>query len=213
MKMLSPAIGGVIGGVIGAAIWAAIVHFAHREVGFVAWGVGFLVGMGVRTAAGEDSGAKFGVLAVVIAFLAIVAGKYAGASLITAKFQQELADVTITDKDMINSLAETIVEERKAKGKKVEFPKGVSPENAAKMGLYPPDIMAEATKQWKQLPPDEQQRRIAEEKRQIAAVGELVAGGARDSIFQGSFSLFDVLWFGLAAMTAFRIGSGIVSDD
>ena len=51
-------VGGLIGGATGVVIWVLIGYFAHYEVGWIAWGVGFLTGLGVRYAAylnGEEA--------------------------------------------------------------------------------------------------------------------------------------------------------------
>lgn len=61
--MVRGAIGGIIAGLIGAAIWTAIGYFLEAEVGYVAWGIGFHVGIGVAIGADEERGAGTGVLA------------------------------------------------------------------------------------------------------------------------------------------------------
>ncbi len=56
----------------------------------------------------------------------------------------------------------------------------------------------------------------AEEKRsfqeaQIAAFRNVVeerSSAVREAVFRQSFGLIDLLWFGLAAVTAFKIGAG-----
>ena len=50
MKFAKWGLGGLVGGAIGAAIWAGIVYAIHVEIGWLAWGVGALVGLGVRLA-------------------------------------------------------------------------------------------------------------------------------------------------------------------
>lgn len=213
MNFLMPVVGGTVAGLIGAAVWAAIAHFAHREVGWVAWGVGGLVGLGVRIAAKEDDGPKFGVLAGVIAVLAILGGKYAGAHLIVADEAARLSGAAVSEDAMIGINAYSVAKERAAKGQKVAFRPGVTAETADSKIDYPPDVWAEATKRWKAQTPAEQAGRM-EALKQLQNVGlEGAKGRARDRIFQDSFSAFDLLWFGLATFTAFRLGSGITSDD
>jgi hypothetical protein len=207
MNFLMPAAGGVIGGLVGAAVWAAIAHFAHREVGWVAWGVGGLVGLGVRVAAGDRDGPAFGVLAV----LAVLGGKFAAAHLIAGEVRDAL--VAVTDDDLMVPLAQAVVKERAAKGQKVMFLPGRSADTATELAEFPPEIRTEAAKRWNQLPPAEQQQRRAAETKQRAVFGVIVGAGAREGIFRGSFSPYDLLWFGLATFTAFRIGSGVTSDD
>jgi hypothetical protein len=74
---------GSIGGAIGAAVWAAISYFANAEVGYVAWGIGFIVGFMVRLVAGEkEEGLAPGLTAALIAVVAVLGGKYAGVQLL-----------------------------------------------------------------------------------------------------------------------------------
>jgi hypothetical protein len=44
MNLLKMASGGAVAGLIGAAIWAAIGYFSGLEIGWIAWGIGMLVG-------------------------------------------------------------------------------------------------------------------------------------------------------------------------
>ena len=62
---------------LGAGIWAAIAHFANFELGWIAWGVGALAGLGVRVAADNEATDMGGVVAVLCAIIGLSAGKYA----------------------------------------------------------------------------------------------------------------------------------------
>jgi len=72
MKPMS-VVAAVVGGVVGALIWAAISYFTHREIGYVAWAVGGLVGLASLFAGG--AGATNGVICAVLALLSILGGK------------------------------------------------------------------------------------------------------------------------------------------
>ena len=74
-----PFIGAVIGGAIGAAIWAAIAYFTGYEIGWIAWGIGVLVGMGASISPMESGGggAITGAMAAIVAMASITGGKYA----------------------------------------------------------------------------------------------------------------------------------------
>ena len=41
----------MLGGLAGGLIWILVGYFTGAEIGWIAWGVGFLVGVGVRFAA------------------------------------------------------------------------------------------------------------------------------------------------------------------
>lgn len=66
--------GGLAGGVVGAALWALISRLTHMEIGYIAWAVGFLVGIGATR--GGGAGPAMGGAAATIALAAIVAGKF-----------------------------------------------------------------------------------------------------------------------------------------
>lgn len=68
--------GGMVGGMLGAIVWAAI-GYAGYELCILAWGIGFVVGLGTRIGAQEWDGAVPGVVAVGVAILSICIGKYA----------------------------------------------------------------------------------------------------------------------------------------
>jgi len=65
--------GALGGGLLGAFIWAAITALTGFEVGYVAWGVGFLVGGGAAWLGG--SGNTSGVICASLAIASIFVGK------------------------------------------------------------------------------------------------------------------------------------------
>jgi hypothetical protein len=75
--LLLPAIlAGIVAAVVGGVVWGLIVRWTDYEVGFVAWGIGFLVGIAVLAATRGARGPVFQVVAVVSALLGILVGKY-----------------------------------------------------------------------------------------------------------------------------------------
>ena len=66
---------GLVAAVVGGVAWGLIVKWTDYEVGFVAWGIGFLVGLAVVTVA-RTRGLVFQVVAVLCALLGILIGKY-----------------------------------------------------------------------------------------------------------------------------------------
>ena len=73
---LLPALGaGLVAAVVGGVGWGLIVKWTDYEVGFAAWGIGFLVGLAVVTAA-RTRGVVLQVVAVLCALLGILIGKY-----------------------------------------------------------------------------------------------------------------------------------------
>lgn len=218
MIFLRCLLGGSIGGLIGAVVWAAI-GYAGYEVGIVAWGIGFLVGFGVRAAAGEEVGWMPGILAVLIALGSVVAGKYMAVHMLVDHHFSDAMNFKIDDPMiMVSVFAEEVQEELTKAGKPVPEP-ALSPENNATTieQHYAPAVWAEAKRRWDALPPDQQAARTAEHEQETAklmgALTDTLQSHARSEGFRQSFSLFDLLWGALAAMTAFRLGSGAVGGD
>ena len=73
---LKPLIGGIVAGVAGALVWGGITYATKMEVGWIAWGVGFCVGVAVRYLAGGAEHAGLGVMAAGIAIGSVVLGKF-----------------------------------------------------------------------------------------------------------------------------------------
>ena len=75
---------GVVAAGIGAALWALITAATNYQIGFMALGVGFLVGHAVRVfGKGVDTG--FGVLGAVLALAGCLAGNLLAACIIASR--------------------------------------------------------------------------------------------------------------------------------
>ena len=66
-------LGGVIGAALGAALWGAITAATKYQIGWMAIGVGFLTGFGVRIL-GKGVDQVFGIVGAVLALAGCVAG-------------------------------------------------------------------------------------------------------------------------------------------
>lgn len=212
MRFVMALVGGIIGGVIGAAIWAGISYATNHEIGWIAWGVGFLVGAGVRVGSQDWDGPVPGLIAVVLSVVAILGGKYATASLLVSKFDVA-TNFTITNDDMKEGLCYSIIEERTTKGTPVKWAPGKNLENAATLADFPADVQQEATKKWDAFSPAEQQQQIAERKAQMEEARKMIRGVMHGAAFESSFGPMDILFFLLAAYTAFRLGSGAAAEE
>lgn len=74
---LLPAIAaGLVAALVGGIAWGLIVKLSDYEVGFVAWGIGFLAGTAVVAASRGAKGQRLQVIAVLAALLGILLGKY-----------------------------------------------------------------------------------------------------------------------------------------
>ncbi len=70
------ALAGLIAAILGGVAWGLIVRWSGYEVGFVAWGIGFLVGTAVALGARGVRGLPYQVVAVVLSLAGILLGKY-----------------------------------------------------------------------------------------------------------------------------------------
>ncbi|MEM7781995.1 MAG: hypothetical protein AAF939_13155 [Planctomycetota bacterium] len=204
---------GGVAGVLGAVIWAAIAYYANVEIGYIALGIGFLVGVAVA-ATGKNS-ATAGVLAVVITCVSICAGKYASIELSIQKAANDFAASTdvISDEDLISGLADKIAEDREDAGEEIAWPE-VNDDSEVELPLstyYPKDLWAEASEKFagmsaeeKQVLKDERNKMMEEIKQ---AFGQALGNNVRQEAFLASFGFLDILFFGLGAYTAWGIAS------
>lgn len=205
---LGPAIGaGVVAGLIGAAIWAAIAYYANMEIGWVAWGIGALVGVAMAAVA-QQTGPALGAAAVVITILSIVGGKYASVQVaISAALgdESEIFAAYESEEFLTGFLADAEVERRTLENEPINWPAGVDPTAAEAKADYPPEVWAVADEAWSKMTPEQQeefkQERITEGRTNVAAYADAIAGEA----FTESFGAMDILFFGLAVFTAFRL--------
>ena len=72
---LGSIIGACAGAVLGAIIWAVVADHTGYEIGWIAWGLGVLVGFGAKFCGGGRSGAALGSICAVLALIAIFGGK------------------------------------------------------------------------------------------------------------------------------------------
>jgi len=76
VSFIGAIIGGVIGAAIGGAIWAGVAIVFDYEIGFLAILVGALAGAGVHFGSGKVGGLPYQVIAVILASIGIMIGKF-----------------------------------------------------------------------------------------------------------------------------------------
>lgn len=89
--------------VAGALIWAGIGYVAHLEIGFVAWGIGALVGGAARGAGGR--GGPVGMTAAALTLASIAGGKLICHTLL---FDQVMTEVLAEDREGLRALYEEL---------------------------------------------------------------------------------------------------------
>lgn len=213
--MLKSILAGIIGGAVGAGVWAALAYYANIEVGWIAWGIGALVGVCVRVAADVES-TPHAVAAVIVAVVSVLAGKYAAVALMLQKLPTQMAaEYSLnanTDREfLISMLADDLIEEKEQAGETVQMPANADTDDDNFAPDYPPEIWNAAVAKWDAMGPITQVQhakdRTQEFKTAMSQIGSPSSLLTFD-LFIASFTPWDLLWFGLAAFTAFRIGGG-----
>jgi hypothetical protein len=102
-KFLLGVAGGFAGGIAGMLIWFLVIKLTGYELGFIAWGVGALAGVGARVL-GRAGSTGLGVAAALCAVIGIIGGQF-------------LATKSELDKEMANAAASTY-DERLAEAQK-----------------------------------------------------------------------------------------------
>ncbi len=271
MKSLGAILGGSIGGLIGAVIWAVVTYYSGWEIGWIAWGIGGLVGVGVRLGTSGGGGITHGGTAAIIALVAVLGGKWAAVRLELSAFRDTddaplgiIADTIVAERteagtrvpmpseeyaeslretyprDVWNEalrrweaidpqqqdamralpplanpeiwlvwLADDVVAEFESDGRDVDWPPGMDIESAWREAHYPADVWAEAQTQWNAMSEADRDVYKVFVTRQIE---ENMALDEQETIkwwFMQSFTIFDLLWVGLAVVTAFKLGAGL----
>lgn len=200
---------GVAAGVGGAVVWALIAYFTGYEIGWLAWGIGAAVGAAV--AWGSRNSPAMGVAAVVISVLAILAGKYITVEIILAKEKQTanqgVAQQILNDEYVISWLADEIISVYQEQGIAVNWPEGVNPEEVSSRADYPADVWQAAAAKWNSMSAEEKEAFRQNVRQQAEANIAMYASGLRKEGFLGSFGVIDIIFFGLAIVTAYKIAS------
>jgi hypothetical protein len=208
---------GLLGGVLGAALWAGVTFVTEYEIGWIAWAVGGIVGYAVALGNAERLRAPTaaGALAVIITVVSIVAGKAMAVQMMIPSDAEimEMFAIDFEDEEyVISYLADEVASEFVSEGRAVEWPEDVDPGSAAEASDYPADVWAEAVRRWDELGEEGQAEfRLAQEvqaranvEANLPAIREAMASGG----FFGSFAPMDLIFFGLAMVTAFGLASG-----
>lgn len=229
MNVSAGAIAGVVAGAIGAAAWAALAYYANVEIGWLAIGIGALVGFatsagaaigGSSTSGDAPSGPFLGGIAVLITIASLCAGKYA---IVEIGIQQALAQISaewnasepMSDELLVSYVADEIGEDTHGEDwfNHYEWPENTEGEQPASEADYPADLWKQAQTKWDAMSPDEQaayRQSTAEAAR--AGMEEFtatMANEARQEGFLATFGVMDLLFFGIAVMAAWGIaGSG-----
>lgn len=200
-------------GIIGASIWAGITHFTGYEIGWVAWGIGGLVGFGFIFAS-RRSGALYGFIASIITILSILGGKFAYTDLIIGEEMGSKTDFIenglsefLNDELVLSYVSDEIIAELESNGETVEWPPDVDPEVADEEADYPPNIWAQAITRWNEMSAEDQHMYRDD-------IAELTRQNLNEQYFESykntylaMFEPLDLLFLGLGVVTSYQIAA------
>jgi hypothetical protein len=220
MVRLGAVAGGVIAGTIGALVWAGIAYFTGYELGWIAWAVGGLVGLGVLLGSGGEKSSSGGVVAVAIAVITLMAAKYTTVQLLLSD-DTEITEAFVSglenDELVISYLADDVAVDFASEGKQVNWPEGVDPSQATTQVEYPPEVWAVAQDRWDGLSQVEREEFRADLEAMVtanvAAAMDELRGELTQVGFLGSFGLLDLVFFGLAVVTAYKVAASSVETQ
>jgi hypothetical protein len=191
-------IAGAVAALVGAGIWAAVTALTSMEIGWIAWGVGGLVGF-VMSKFTPQRGVKLGVYAALLAALGLAIGKVATVRMMFPSLGRELV---MSDGEL---LAQAFAADMRT-GERYSAEVSLQLAALSTADTVPPALLTRML--------DEAQVRMAnssdEEKERVAqsfAQGILADVDIGEQ-FRSSLSLFDLLWFGLGIATAFKLMRG-----
>jgi hypothetical protein len=203
-------LGSLIGGVVGAGIWALVAYQINYEIGWLAVGVGALVGGGMAKGAQGYTGALTGLVAAIIAVGAVMGGRYMAISAVVDDFgkQANKQVARITEDDARVELARSIAHEQEDAGRRLKWPEGMDEDQAGSPQDFPQEVWAQTERRWTAMTPDERADyldRIRAEQRELVTS---IVGAAKNRGFVASFEPIDILFLLLAVGAGFSIGSG-----
>lgn len=209
---MKPIIGAVAGGIIGAIIWAAITYFTGYEVGYVAWGIGAMIGFFSAYLGG--AGMTNGLICAVMAALSIIAGK-------------AIAVKVILDKEMnqgmeeVDLVLEPVYQAYQAENQAYQK---ISSEEEMRQFMISYEYTLNTN------PSDIEDIEIQEFKQNTAPYYDKIDNGMTFEEFRADIlsadedlsivnilkedlNIMDFLFFGLGVFTAFKLGSGLEEDS
>lgn len=99
-----------------------------------------------------------------------------------------------------------------AEGKKLAWPRNMNYELAEQPTDYPKAVWKEAKARWESKSAEEQTAEIDAQTEMMDQMQAMFRDQLTKEAFKESFSPIDLLFFGLAIFTAFKLGSGMTDD-
>lgn len=206
------AIMGAAGGAaIGAVSWALVSLATGMELAIFALIVGLATGGGMRLMSITKKSVEIGVIAALIAFVAVFVGKWASTFFVTQRQLMAVKEVTFSDDQMMVKEAKPLLSALVRKGVKLTWRNGKNAVTAESINDYPVQIADQAKAEWDKRGDKEARKVEAGKEEHRVQFGSVRA--QRAGAFGKSFGLLDVLWIGGALAGAFFLGGASLKSE
>ena len=202
---------GAIAAVIGAVAWAAIAYYANVEIGYLAWGIGLLVGLGVSFGS-RSGGIGAAVIAVILTVASILGGKYAAVEMAVLEFDASIPEFQMDDDQLKLELAYEFADQAEADGEKLEFRRGKTIDSVEKIDDFPEVIVKEASDRFSRMSEEEKEDFRSEVKEARDNILDALEQEMAQQGFWNSFSPMDIVFFLLAVFTAGKVAMSDVIE-
>lgn len=200
-------LGALIGGTVGAVVWILIAVGLNSEIGWIAWGMGGLIGW-LSVLLAKGAGPKIGLAAAAVACVAILASQYLSTGIVTSRVLDTLAEMTY---EMELEYAKKVTAAKTDDELKAIIAENESDDTTTRAAA---DVSAKELSDFKtkELP---DLRKLAEGKTSRATHAQKFRAELESDpelsgvVMENSFSKWTILWLFLGVGTAFRVGSGV----
>ena len=192
--------GALIASMVGMVGWFLLIKATGYEIGYAAWGVGALTGIGARVVGAEGS-AKLGLFAGLFAFIAIIGGQYLALRSIAETEFDKIAMVSYQEQlDTANAaVALTTAEETKA------FIAKEDEVNAS-------EVSSDRLKEFRETDLPKFRDLIAGKPSKAEFLGRVNlfknSWRMQFEMLKASIGLFTLLWIFLGVGSAYKLGAG-----
>lgn len=192
--------GALIASLIGMVGWFLLIKATGYEIGYAAWGVGALTGLGARVVGAEGT-TKLGLVAGLCAFIAIIGGQYLALRSITETEFDKIALVSYQEQlDTANAaVVLTTVDETKAFIAKQDEVEATAVSN-------------DRLKEFQETDLPKFRKLIAGKPSKAEFLSRINvfknSWGVQFAMLKASVGLFTLLWIFLGVGSAYKLGSG-----
>jgi len=196
---------GAAAAVVAGLVWAAIAYYANAEIGYVAWGVGLLTGFAV-TATTRERSLRVGLAAAGLALCGLLLGKVLTVEwTLKGMAQKEIPD----DADSLRAAYVSELVDQGAIDPRILAWQGQAGED----DTPPPEVAKAMEELEKKIHEDMKHLTPADRQRLKARVADWILGEiSYVERVRMTLSPWDLLWFGLALSSAFKMGAGTGRD-